>query len=365
MIGERLSAGTIVEKIGVTSSYYLIRLNDGTEGWSYKGNYVVLEENTEEDNSADFLSRTDILKIIVIDVEVGDATLIICPEDTAGNQDVLLIDTGEDDSERIRAELQKNNISLYGKPITGLYISHYDHDHLGDVLQLIPMSNRVYDHGNNNIKDDYYKAVKDFGEDRIYMTLDYEETFSGGVKLECVATNQSTDFDPYEEPSYNGDNDNSIALIVTYGDFEYFTAGDLTFSAEKSLATGIRNVDVYHVNHHGSSATSSNIDFVTKLDPEVSVVSNGNKYGHPRKVVADRLVDIDSKFYQTNVSQHPKANQPPAKYVGDDTYNKQSWKEEKEGAKGTIRIVVDAKEEKYFVMMAGLPIEEATFDIEK
>lgn len=47
------------------------------------------------------LARQDVLKIIVIDVEVGDATLIICPV-VNGRQDIILIDTGENDSDRIK-----------------------------------------------------------------------------------------------------------------------------------------------------------------------------------------------------------------------------------------------------------------------
>ncbi|MEO0554473.1 MAG: hypothetical protein AAF149_14805 [Bacteroidota bacterium] len=362
-IGERLPAGTRVTKVSEQPRYYLIRQSNGLEGWSYKGNFIEIESS--QLSGADLLVRNDVLKIIILDVEVGDAALIICPENEDGEQDVILIDTGENDADRIKNELVSNGISLIGHPITRFYISHYDFDHMGAYEDVLPLSKVIYDHGNNNIKDYYYESIKKRGNDRQLMTLDYEEEFTGGVKIECIAVNQSTDFDPDEEPSYDGDNENSIALIVSYDGFEYFTAGDLTFSAEKSLAEGIRNCDVYHVNHHGSSTTSSQLDFVTKLDPEVSIASNGKKYGHPRKSVVQRLVGLGSKFYQTNVTRHSKGNQPDPKYVADDTYHDKSWKEDNEGARGTIRVVVDGNADKYYVLMPDLPIDEATFSIEK
>ncbi|MDP6923552.1 MAG: hypothetical protein QGI94_02055 [Candidatus Scalindua sp.] len=82
------------------------------------------------------LARNDVLKIIVIDVEVGDATLIICPVEN-GRQDVVLIDTGENDSDRIKEELIRNGILLSGKPISRFYITHYDKDHMGDASKFI------------------------------------------------------------------------------------------------------------------------------------------------------------------------------------------------------------------------------------
>jgi len=364
---ERLLAGTRVQKIGEVPRYYSIRLSDGQIGWSYKGNFRVVEDQVEprtgDVTKASLLARTDVLKIIIIDVEVGDATLIICPAED-GQRDILLIDTGENDSDRILNALRGNGVSLSGKPINRFYITHYDHDHMGDAIELIPFSKVIYDHGNNNIKGSYKKEVDKAGVNRQIMALQYQETFSGGVSVECVAVNQATDFDQNLQPSSRGDNPNSIALIISYDNFDYFTAGDLTFKPEKSLAKQIRNCDAYHVNHHGSRATSSHIDFVKKLDPEVSVASNGTRFGHPTADVAKRLIDLGSKFFQTNFNPDSRANKPNKKFVADDTYNEDSELEDLEGAIGTITIVVDAKADKYYVIMPGLSLNEGTFDIE-
>jgi beta-lactamase superfamily II metal-dependent hydrolase len=364
---ERLSEGTKVRKIGEAPRYYSIKLEDGRFAWSYKGNFEVADAKEQpqlEANKANLLARSDVFKIIVIDVEVGDATLIFCPEED-GKRDVLLIDTGEDDGDRIKDILLNHGLNLSNKPITCFYATHYDKDHIGDSPELIPLASRVYDHGNNNIKWYYRKAVQKPEVDRRLMSLAYNETFSGGVTVECVAVNRATDFNKNIKPSKKKENPNSIALIISYDDFDYFTGGDLTFVSEKSLAEGIRNCDVYHVNHHGSRATSSDEGFVIKLDPEVSVVSNGTKYGHPTSDVAKRLINkVGSKFYQTNFNDDSKAHKPDFKYIADDTYYEDEELEDLEGATGNITIVVDSESDKYYVVMKGLPLNEAVFNIE-
>ncbi len=363
---ERLEPGTRVKQIGDVPRYFEIELDDGRRGFSFKGNFIVVGEAdgsgapaTDRDG---LLARDDVLKIIVIDVEVGDAALIICPKED-GEQDVILIDTGENDQDRIEAELVKNGFELSDRPIDRMFISHYDHDHQGDAIELMPLVAVLFDHGNNNVDSPYETEADKLGANRRTITLDYHEQFTGGVEIECVAVNRATDFNPDRTPS-NKENDNSIALIVSFDGFEYFTGGDLTFSAERSLTQGIRDCDVYHVNHHGSRATSSDLDFVTKLAPEVSIASNGTQHGHPTDDVAQRLIGIGSSFFQTNTNDDSRAHQPDPKFVGDDTLHADSEDENLEGATGTIVVVVDAVTDQYFVIMPGLDLGEGTFPIE-
>ena len=369
---DRLPSGTRVRQMGEVDRYYDILLNDGSRGWSYKGNFIVISEDDTTANNVtnvvteqSLMSRSDVLKIIIVDVEVGDATIIICPAED-GERNVLVIDTGVDDGDRIKNILVDNGIGISVKTVDRLYITHYDKDHFGDAEEMIPISEIIYDHGSNNLEgaDEYILAVNQPNVDRRTMTLDYFETFSGGVDVECVAVNQATDFDPSTSPSTSGDNPNSIALIISYNGFDYFTGGDLTFKPEKSLATGIRNCDVYHEDHHGSKATSSDSTFLVKLDPEVSIASNGTKYGHPSAAVAQRLISLGSMHLQTNLNEDPRAYQKDLKYIADDTYFDENELEEEEGALGNITVVVDAVNDSYYIIMPGLPLSEATFPIE-
>jgi beta-lactamase superfamily II metal-dependent hydrolase len=361
----RLGSGTTVEKVGDTDRYHSIRTAAGVVGWSYKGNFEAVPGvaiSAPALTKEFLLARTDVFKIVILDVEVGDATLFICPLED-GRQDVILIDTGVNDSDRIREELSNLGFSLTGKPITRFIVSHYDTDHIGHARQIVPLAQVVYDHGDNNIDGWYRTLVSAPGVDRQPMRLSYNEQFTGGVRFECVAVNQATDFSPMTASSNGDDNPNSIALVISYGDFDYFTAGDLTLVPERALATGIKDCDVYHVDHHGSRTTSSDPSFLARLHPEVSIASNGTMHGHPNKEIGERLTALGSKFFQTNVNPDRRAYHPDPKFVADDTFLS-SDAENAEGAKGTIRIVVDPPVGKYYVIMDGLPLEEGTFSIE-
>ena len=101
------------------------------------------------------------------------------------------------------------------------------------------------------------------------------------------------------------ENDYSIVLKITKGDFELSTGGDISgfnvtryFSPDASMsyndiesiiAADIGDIEVYHVNHHGSK-NSSNPCFLRVLHPEVSLFSTGmNRYGHPNLRVYNAL----------------------------------------------------------------------------
>lgn len=373
-----LPPGTQVAQIGQIPYWYSVQLPDNRVGWSPKRNFDVVTNGqpvtppTASVTPEILIARSNALKIIIIDVEVGDATLIICPEEN-NRRDVILIDTGENDSDRIRQELTNNGFTLSTKPITRFIISHYDRDHFGHAPQLVPLAEIVYDHGNNNLSSSdaydsaYQTAVNAPSVDRRTMTLDYEETFSGGVVMKCVAVNQATDFDANVTPSSGDDNPNSIALIISYNGFDYFTAGDLTRTGESSLDSGIQNCDVYHVNHHGSSTTSSTTNFVRKLDPEVSLASNGRSYGHPSDRVGRFITQdpsISGKFFQTNRNPNSGAYQNDPKFVADDDFTN-STSENTEGARGTIKVIVDPLTDKYYILMRDLPLNDGTFPIER
>jgi beta-lactamase superfamily II metal-dependent hydrolase len=125
-----------------------------------------------------------------------------------------------------------------------------------------------------------------------------------GVTL--VAGDHTTD--PYP-PS---ENDYSIALKISYGSIDYATAGDTdgeyttsgwdyTYNdVETVIAPLIGQVELMHVNHHGSSH-SSNQYYIDTLNPDEAFISCGNNsYGHPDQAVLDRL-KATANVYLTNM----------------------------------------------------------------
>jgi hypothetical protein len=108
------------------------------------------------------------------------------------------------------------------------------------------------------------------------------------------------------------ENDYSVALKFTYGDFELYAGGDLSGSTihrdfpggkregyhdiESLTAERVGDVEVYRANHHGSRHSSSGC-WVNVLHPEVTVISSGeNNYGHPTEKVYDKLSDMGRVF---------------------------------------------------------------------
>jgi len=61
--------------------------------------------------------------------------------------------------------------------------------------------------------------------------------------------------------------------------------------------------DILKVGHHGS-ATSSSSAFLSKLHPKTSIieVGAGNSYGHPTSATLDRLAQVGSAVYRTDLN---------------------------------------------------------------
>ncbi|MDO8644404.1 MAG: hypothetical protein Q7S00_05505, partial [bacterium] len=76
------------------------------------------------------------LKIFALDVGQGDATVVMTP-----NKKVLLIDGGplESGLERIIPFLEENGVER----LDSIFVSQYDGDHIGGVLDLVPGKDRL------------------------------------------------------------------------------------------------------------------------------------------------------------------------------------------------------------------------------
>jgi len=95
------------------------------------------------------------------------------------------------------------------------------------------------------------------------------------------------------------ENNKSISVLVTYGGFDFYFGSDLERTGEEAIASVItqglgRDVDVLHVDHHGSNTNDTNLlSFFQAMDPEVAVISVGNNgYGHPRRTTVESLEQV-------------------------------------------------------------------------
>lgn len=243
------------------------------------------------------------LEIHCLDVGQGDCTLVISP--TGGT---LLFDAGYNGK---GSSTVLPHLSSLG--ITGLdYIasSHYHADHIGGIDEVVSSLGidsvrvSVLDRGWSYTTLTYQDYASAVAAKRTTIYDGQVLDLGGGVTVTCIAVNGNGEL---SSPFDDEENDYCVSLLVEYGSFKFFVAGDLSGvdnsyynDIETSVSLDAGDVDVYRVDHHGS-ASNTNANLVSNLSPEVSVISCGsNSYGHPTQTVINRLVGASSYIYQTH-----------------------------------------------------------------
>ncbi len=274
------------------------------------------------------------LTVVFFDLGQADGMLVVYQGKT------LLMDAGEsresDDAQRYHV-IAKTLEQLTGKKHLDYFVlSHYHRDHVGKstegtglwgVLADGVTIDTIYDRGDvvfgdnakTDVHEDWLRAMPGWlssGKVKSHIALKTGDRIDlgPGLDVQVVAVNGNGLFEKLlaDKPDDlsiwpASENDYSVALKLTYGDFELFTGGDLTgatvhkdykgnkegyHDVESSTAGKVGDVEIYRVNHHGSQY-SSNGCFIKVLRPEVSIVSSGeNNYGHPHGKVYDPLMDI-------------------------------------------------------------------------
>ncbi len=259
------------------------------------------------------------LKIVVLDVEGGAATLFLTPEGQS-----LLIDTGwpagsgqmpspdgsKESADRIAAAAKKLGI----KKLDYVLVTHYHDDHSGGTSSLvkkIPVGTFI-DHGANqdalrpgtpperviNMPAGQYplylEAIK--GSKRIIAKpgdvirigsltntivasdgVAIEKPLPGGgaVNLNCTGLSIGIDDNVNE-------NTRSVASLLRYGNVTIAQFGDLSWDMEYVLACPIDKlgkVNLLLVTQHGSAKVSNNPAHVAAMMPDVAIMGNGGKKG--------------------------------------------------------------------------------------
>ena len=241
------------------------------------------------------------LTITCLDVGQGDATLIQSP-----SGQTLLFDGGPHGTGTSVIVPYLNLLGI--DTLDYMMASHYHADHVGgldEVYTQTGVDQAVYDRGWSYTTLTYNSYANTVAPMRQTLTPGQVIDLGEGVTATCVALNSNGQLSPpFDNGSY--ENEYDVCLVVNYGSFSFFVAGDLTGNPasgykdiETSVAPLVGDVDVYQVNHHGSYS-SSVANFLQTVQAEVSIISVGsNSYGHPHQVVLDRLVTYGSFVYQT------------------------------------------------------------------
>lgn len=290
------------------------------------------------------------LEIHQIDVGIGDAALVLVKDKGAYVQSIL-IDSGQ--FPMLVTGYFDHLIGLKRfRPVDIFIASHYDRDHIGAAPKVLGNSAYadpyaiLYDPGVPAKSDsDYTAYLNAFGqpnsarrhtanlEEPVYklrtlavrvvaMNGLYRSTTPGRYRstnesiedlvcrkfLDGEATQfQWTAFGYTPDTLFPFDkNDCSMAVLVQFGHFSYYTAGDLNGETETIIAEHVSgqylaasggHVCACKLNHHGAhEATSPEV--LQQLRPRVVLVSCGtpNAHGHPSPLTVDRVKQLNAVY---------------------------------------------------------------------
>ena len=239
------------------------------------------------------------LNIYVVDVEGGNATLVVSPTGES-----LLIDSGNAgagavrDANRILEATRDAGLSK----IDHLIITHWHGDHYGGLAELaarIPISHFI-DHGPNvqpsQAVDDFLRNtypklhaksthdVAKVGDTLALKSFEVRVVTSAGNVLTSPLRGAGS-ANPYCANFKAGDNNaedpQSVGSLITFGRFRAIHFGDLTKNKEFELmcpSNRIGTVDVLLGLHHGQDTSNSEV-LVHALRPRVAVMNNGTRKG--------------------------------------------------------------------------------------
>lgn len=223
------------------------------------------------------------LTLHFLDVGQGDGALLRTP---AGHW--MLIDAGPR-SEHVDAGRRIVIPYLLRQGVRELavaVVSHAHADHLGglpSVLERFP-ARLVIEPGDPVADPLYYEFLDELASESI--------PWHAGRRGERFTVDSIgfTILHPYEWNHWGEDlNEDSVVLLVEYGDFQAIFAGDAGFPAEAAMRSESRGIDLLKVGHHGSRWSTGD-EWLDSLRPSAAVISVGsNNYGHPSPETLERL----------------------------------------------------------------------------
>jgi competence protein ComEC len=241
-----------------------------------------------------------VLEVTAIDVGQGDSLLVVSPEGKA-----MLIDAGGGIGP-VHSEFD------FGEDLVAPYLWSRGLNHLDVVV----LTHGHVDHigGLPRIIQDFQPAELWVGINpqtealqRLYETADANHVairrHGAGEVLQWAGTSVRVLAPPADwQPKKRRENDDSLTLLIRYGETSALLAGDLEMQMERFVATESPAADLLKVAHHGS-ATSTTPELLAAVHPHFAVISVGasNPFGHPRHEVLERLQANRVLTYRTDL----------------------------------------------------------------
>jgi len=229
----------------------------------------------------------DKLHVSFLDVGQGDAILIQTPD----GQDILI--DGGPDPQKINLELSER-LPFWDRTIDLVVCTQPQADHVTGLVEVLQRYRveQVLDPGvlyDSAIYQEWLRLIE-------YKEIEYNVARAGqeidlgsGVEIEVLNPPESL----WEGTSDDVDN-NGVVLRLSWNNVSFLFTADIRAEAEFELIGQRANLrsTVLKVSHHGSK-TSTTLQFLAAVGPEVAVISVGedNPFGHPSPEVLERLTD--------------------------------------------------------------------------
>lgn len=247
---------------------------------------IVNPTDNNQNNISNIVSSTDNLEIYYLDVGNADSILI-----RYHNNNVLIDAGNNEDGEKLVNYFKSLGVENF-KYVIG---THAHEDHIGGMDNII---------NSFNIEHFYMPST-------ITTTKTFEDVIDSltkkNIKFETPKIDYKFNIEDIEfKILYIGDNKEdlnktSIILKMTYKETSYLFTGDATSETEKEILNKDIKSTVLKVAHHGSQY-SSTAKFLNEVKPKYAIIEVGkdNDYGHPKKVVLQKLEKIGAEIYRTD-----------------------------------------------------------------
>lgn len=231
------------------------------------------------------------MQVFYFDVGQAESTLLLGPDFS------ILIDAGDRGRHDVSRYLEKLGVET----IDLFVLTHPHADHIGQAAMVIETFEvrevwlSGYEHSTmlyEELLDAILASDADYWEPRTG-----QEFFFGDLKVQVL------------NPTEIGNDlhDTNIVIRALYGDVSFLFTGDAERKTEdkmvqNQLLLGFElQSQILQLGHHGSR-TSSSLDFLLAVKPEVAVYSAGlnNQFDHPHEEVLNRLKMLEISVYGTD-----------------------------------------------------------------
>jgi len=229
-------------------------------------------------------------ELYFLSVGQGDSSLLLLPSG-AGRPVKFLVDGGPMNG-GLNSSLEK--ILGSDKDIDVVFVSHPQIDHFGGLIGILKnyrigvvlYNGEDVDSGN---WAEFNRIISEKKMAKIALAKGDNVVYANSIIKTLNSANLSANT-----------NDSGLVLGLETDGFKALFTADIDAATEKILAqSGNIASDILKVSHHGSKY-SSNLFFLEKVAPKISVVEVGkNSYGHPAKEALDRLKKVGSQIFNT------------------------------------------------------------------